>query len=62
MPKKTEKESTGGSFQTAIRLENEVIKRVDALVEKLSRPGLRLGRSDVLRMAIAEGLPVLERS
>ncbi len=51
----------GGSLQTAVRLETDVIARLDALVEKMSRPGLRLSRTDIIRMALAEGLPILEK-
>ena len=57
---KTSKE-VGGSLQTAVRLENEVITRLDALIDKMSRPGLRLSRTDIIRMALAEGLPILEK-
>jgi len=62
MPKHSKnKEVVGGSLQTAVRLENETVARVDALVEKMSRPGLRLSRTDIIRMALAEGLPILEK-
>lgn len=61
MPKHSKEKEVGGSLQTAVRLENDVIARVDALVEKMSRPGLRLSRTDIIRMALAEGLPILEK-
>lgn len=41
---------------TAIRLDAEQISEAGALAKKLSRPGLKLTRTDVLRMAIAAGL------
>jgi predicted DNA-binding protein len=62
MPKHSkDKEVVGGSLQTAVRLENETVARIDALAVKLSRPGLTLTRADVFRMALAEGLPILEK-
>ena len=61
MPKRSKEKELGGSLQTAVRLENEVIARLDALVEKMSRPGLRLSRTDIIRMALAEGLTILEK-
>ena len=61
MPKHAKEKEVGGSLQTAVRLESEVIARLDALVEKMSRPGLRLSRTDIIRMALAEGLPILEK-
>lgn len=61
MPKRAKEKEPCGSLQTAVRLETEVITRLDVLVEKMSRPGLRLSRTDIIRMALAEGLPILEK-
>jgi predicted DNA-binding protein len=61
MPKHAKEKEPSGSLQTAVRLENEVIIRLDALIKKMSRPGLRLSRTDIIRMALAEGLPILEK-
>lgn len=41
---------------TAIRLDDALLLEADALARKLSQPGLRLTRTDVLRMAIISGL------
>lgn len=59
MPPKKEKEPAGA--QCAVRLENEVIARLDKLAAKLSRPGLQLTRADAIRICLAEALPRLER-
>lgn len=46
--------------QIAIRLPNDWIDRADALVPLVSRPGITVTRSDVLRAALAKGLDALE--
>jgi predicted DNA-binding protein len=46
--------------QIAIRLERATLKRLDALAQKLERPGESLTRADALRMALARGIEVLE--
>ncbi len=44
----------------AVRLEADVIARIDALMEPLSTEWLRLSRSDALRAIIMRGLPLVE--
>ena len=44
-----------------MRLDADVIDRLDAIAVKLSRPGLALNRTDALRAALAEGMPILEK-
>jgi hypothetical protein len=39
-----------------VRLTDEQIARVDRLAAKLSRPGIRITRTDALRAALEEGL------
>jgi len=51
---------SGNDTQVAIRLPNEWIERADALMAPLSRPGIQVSRSDVLRAALARGLDALE--
>lgn len=46
--------------QTALRLGESVLERADKLAEKMSRPGLRLTRADLLRLAVHQGLDQLE--
>ena len=52
---------SGQKLQFTIRLDSETADRVEELVPKLSRPGQPATMTDVLRMAVAEGLPVLEK-
>ena len=47
--------------QVAIRLDADVLDRLDALAARLSRPGLALTRTDALRIAIATGLDAAEK-
>jgi len=49
------------SEQVAVRLPHDLIERIDALAAPLSQPGLELGRATVVRMAVAEGVEVLEK-
>lgn len=47
--------------QIALRLESELLARVDRFAEASSRvPGLRPSRADVMREAMLRGLDVLE--
>lgn len=48
-------------IQTAIRLEGEIIARLDAIASKLSRPGLVVTRSDAIRIALLTGLGAIEK-
>ena len=45
----------------SVRLDEELIRRLNALTERELRPGFRPRLSDVVRMSIAEGLAVLEK-
>ena len=47
-------------IQTAIRLPESVLDRADKVAERMSRPGLRVTRADVLRLATHQGLDQLE--
>lgn len=51
---------TGKTTQIAIRIDDDVVARVDALVEKLSPPGMSIARSEVLRAALQRGVESLE--
>jgi predicted DNA-binding protein len=46
--------------QTALRLGESVLERADKLAERISQPGLRLTRADLLRMAVHRGLDQIE--
>lgn len=50
----------GKNIQTAIRLTESMIARADSLAKMMSRPGRKCTRSDVLRVAILDGLTSLE--
>lgn len=52
---------TGKTEQLAVRVEHDTIARIDGLADRLSAPGLKLTRADVVRMALAEGVTVLEQ-
>jgi len=45
----------------AVRLDDEVVARVDALLPHLSRPGMRATRSDALRMLLMRALADVEK-
>ena len=46
---------------TAIRLDASQLDEAEALAKKMSRPGLTLTRTDVLRMAVVAGLKEIRR-
>ncbi len=46
--------------QTAIRLPESLLKRLDKLAERMSRPGLTITRAEVLRLAALKGVERLE--
>lgn len=46
--------------QIAIRIPDEWLKRADALIPLITRPGISATRTDVVRAALARGLDVLE--
>ena len=61
MPKvKTDKERAP-TIQTAIRLDPDLIGRLDAVAGKLSRPGLAVTRSDAMRICLMTGLEAIEK-
>jgi hypothetical protein len=47
--------------QVALRVDDGYLEDADALAEKMSRPGLNVTRTDVLRMAIIAGLKEIRR-
>jgi hypothetical protein len=51
---------TAAAAPVSVRLDSELVERLDRVAEYLSRPGLKLARMDALRIALAEGLTVLE--
>jgi len=50
-----------GQLNTALRLSVSVVKRIDALAERISQPGLTVSRSEATRLAIVHGLDILEK-
>lgn len=48
------------NVQTAIRLSNSLLARIDKLAEDMSQPGLRVTRTGVLRHATFLGIDSLE--
>ena len=59
MPPKSD--PSAKSQQIGIRLEEDVIARIDAIAEKLSRPGLALTRTQAIRIALETGLKAIEK-
>jgi hypothetical protein len=43
-------------MQTPIRLPYEILERVDKIAERMSPPGMRVTRSEVIRYFVAEGV------
>jgi hypothetical protein len=46
--------------QIVVRIPEAWVKRADALIPTLGRPGVAVTRTDAIRAAIAEGLDSLE--
>lgn len=46
--------------QTAIRLPESMINRLDSVAKKMSQPGMPVTRTEVLRLAAHRGLDELE--
>lgn len=46
----------------SVRLKPETIERLDAVAAKMSRPGLEVTRTDVVRMALDVGLRQMEKA
>ena len=51
---------TSKTIQITLRIQKDWPTRADRLAPLLARPGMAVGRSDVLRMAIARGFEALE--
>ncbi len=51
---------SGQKLQFTLRLDPDTAARVERLAEQLSRPGFPAGTTDVLRMAVVHGLPLIE--
>ncbi len=49
-----------GPLQTAVRLPQTTVDRIDGVAKKMSQPGLTVSRSEALRVALLRGLDVLE--
>ena len=47
-------------IQTAIRVPESWLVRLSKLAEKMSQPGMRVTRTEVLRLSVFRGLEVLE--
>ena len=50
-----------GRLQVCLRLDPEWLDRADELSVSLARPGLTVTRTDVLRVAVEQGLRLLEK-
>ncbi|WP_394829077.1 hypothetical protein [Pendulispora albinea] len=50
------------SIQIALRVAPEWLLRADAVARRMERPGLFVTRTSVSRMAMAQGLDLLERA
>lgn len=61
MPKSKADKEKAPNVQTAIRLEQSVLDRLDAAAAKLSRPGLIVTRSDAMRICLMTGLEAIEK-
>ena len=61
MPKTKAERSKGPAVQTAVRLDPELLDRLDAIAVKLSRPGLNVTRADAIRIALLTGLEKIEK-
>jgi predicted transcriptional regulator len=53
-------EKTDPQTQTAIRLPDSLLARLDKLAERMSEPGMRVTRTEVLRLAVFRGASELE--
>lgn len=56
----TSKQDQQPQTQTAIRLPDPLLERLDKLAEKMSRPAMRMTRAVVLRLAVHHGVEYLE--
>ena len=53
-------EKQESQVQTAIRIPESFLGRADRVAEKMSRPGMRVTRAEVMRLALYQGLARLE--
>lgn len=51
----------GPTVQTAVRLDMELVARLDKIAGKMSRPGLEVTRTDAIRIALLTGLQAIEK-
>jgi len=58
---KTPTKDKAATQQVAVRLDGDVISRLDAIAGKLTRPGLAVTRTDAIRIALMTGLESMER-
>jgi metal-responsive CopG/Arc/MetJ family transcriptional regulator len=54
------KQGSPRSAQLGVRLENELLRRVDAIVEKFTPTVLRVSRSEIVRSCIEKGIGAVE--
>lgn len=47
--------------QTAVRFDPDLLRRIDALMPKLVRPGVGICRTEALRVALLLGVEMLEK-
>lgn len=52
---------TKPQLQTAVRLPEALVQRIDRHVGHLNRNGLQITRSDVIRLAASQGMDVIEK-
>ena len=48
-------------MQTALRIPIALVDRIDKLAEEMSKPGLRVTRTEVMRLALFEGVGRMEK-
>lgn len=61
MKTKAKSGDKGPTQQIAVRLDPDVLGRLDTIATKLSRPGLALTRTDAIRIALLTGLQAIEK-
>lgn len=54
-----ENSAGGAKQQVVIRLEREIVDRLEALAAQLAKPGLKITRTDAVRVALIAGLDAL---
>lgn len=56
-----ENSAEGAKQQVVIRLEREIVDRLEGLAAQLAKPGLKITRTDAMRVALIAGLDALAR-